>query len=542
MLFEISCDSFAEEHRTVTFGGGLNTVLGSNGGSNAIGKSTFLWMVDYAFGGTAYNDIWKDIAQHIGKHPVRFTFQFDGQLHYFFRTLEEPRTVCRCDKKGKIIDKLTLDKYRKWLLESYGIVCDGIAFQDLTSRFDRIYGADNTYEKTPYLQKPKEAEDKAVDFLIRLYGGNDILEEIAAAEAKLGVKASEFVEKKQKPIDTSKIEENNKTIESLKERLDKLTQQEEDAQLAFFGFDTETFERLSRLRKELQTLVRRRNRLKSQLNAISEVEPYAEGNIKSEFDELKTFFPDADIKSFEEIEGFHKKIRRIIGDEASEEVKRLTAVISQCDAEIASLRDKIEKSGLAKEMSARTVSQCVSVSRKIDALTEENEELLRQKELQDARAKAEAEMKALIERQRDCISEIEAAVNQRIIEINRTVTGGRETAPKLRIFDDKMIRYKTEGNTSEGTAFKSMVIYDLALATLFPVPFLIHDSNIIKRIGDDHLEHILKYYQTVGKQVFIAFDKADSVTDTAKNILESTAVLTLNDGNELYGKSWTKKK
>ena len=541
MLVEIRCDSFAEKHRTVTFGGGLNTVLGSNGGSNAIGKSTFLWMVDYAFGGTAYNDIWKDIAQYIGKHPVRFTFQFDGQLHYFFRTLEEPRTVCRCDKKGKIIDKLTLDKYRKWLTESYGIACDGITFQDLTSRFDRIYGADNTYEKTPYLQKPKEAEDKAVDFLVRLYGGNDILEEIAAAEAKLGVKASEFVEKKQKPIDTSKIEENNKTIESLKERLEKLTQQEEDAQLAFFGFDTETFERLSRLRKELQTLVRRRNRLKSQLNAISEVEPYSEGNIKSEFDELKTFFPDADIKSFEEIEGFHKKIRRIIGDEASEEVKRLTAVISQCDAEISSLREKIEKSGLAKEMSARTVSQCVSVSRKIDALTEENEELLRQKELQDARAKAEAEMKALIERQRDCIAEIEAAINQRIIEINRTVTGGRETAPKLRIFDDKMIRYKTEGNTSEGTAFKSMVIYDLALATLFPVPFLIHDSNIIKRIGDDHLEHILKYYQTVGKQVFIAFDKADSVTEAAREVLETTSVLTLNDGNELYGKSWTKK-
>lgn len=542
MLVEIRCDSFAEKHRTVTFGGGLNTILGSNGGSNAIGKSTFLWMVDYAFGGTTYNNIWKDIAQYIGKHPVRFTFQFDGQLHYFFRTLEEPRTVCRCDKKGKIIDKLTLDKYRNWLLESYGIACDGIAFQDLTSRFDRIYGADNTYEKTPYLQKPKEAEDKAVDFLIRLYGGNDILEEIAAAEVKLGVKASEFVEKKQKPIDTSQIEENNKTIESLKKRLDELTQQEEDAQLAFFGFDTETFERLSRLRKELQALVRRRNRLKSQLNAISEVEPYAEGNIKSEFDELKAFFPDADIKSFEEIEVFHKKIRRIIGDEASEEIKRLTTVISQCDAEIASLRDKIEKSGLAKEMSARTVSQCVSVSRKIDALTEENEELLRQKELQEARSKAEAEMKALIERQRNCISEIEAEVNQRIIEINRAVTGGRETAPRLRIFDDKMIRYKTEGNTSEGTAFKSMVIYDLALATLFPVPFLIHDSNIIKRIGDDYLEHILKYYQTVGKQVFIAFDKADSVTDTAKEILETNAVLTLNDGNELYGKSWTKKK
>lgn len=84
-------------------------------------------------------------------------------------------------------------------------------------------------------------------------------------------------------------------------------------------------------------------------------------------------------------------------------------------------------------------------------------------------------------------------------------------------------------------------IYDLALAGLFPVPFLIHDSNIIKRIGDDHLEHILKYYQTMGKQVFIAFDKADSVTEPAEAILKDTAVLSLCDGNELYGKSWTKK-
>lgn len=541
MLVEIRCDSFANKHRTVTFGGGLNTVLGSNDGSNAIGKSTFLWIIDYAFGGTIYNDIWKDIARYIGKDPVRFTFQFGGQLHYFFRTLEEPRTVNRCDKSGKIIEKLTLDKFRKWLFESYDIPSEGISFQDLTNRFNRIYGADNTYEKTPYLQKPRESEDKAVDFLIRLNGGNEILEKIAAAETRIGVKASEFVEKKPRPVDTSKIEENNATIASLKIRLEKLMKQEEDAQLAFFGFDTETFERMSRLRGELKILVRKRNRLKSQLNAISEVEPYAEGSIRSEFAELKTFFPDVNIKSLEEIEGFHKKIRSIIGDEASREISRLSAVISQCDAEIAALRSNIEGSGLAKEMSSRALSQCVSVSRKIDALTEENEELQKQAELQDARTKAEAEMRTLIERQQDCISEIESAINQRIVEINEAVTSGQETAPKLRIFDDKAIRYRTEGNTSEGTAFKSMVIYDLALATLFPIPFLIHDSNIIKRISDDYLEHILKSYWSLGKQVFIAFDKADSVTESAKEILETSSVLTLSDGNELYGRSWTKK-
>ncbi len=540
MLVEISCAGFAECHRNVRFNAGLNTVLGSNGGSNAIGKSTFLWIIDCAFGGETYHTIWEESVQHIGKAPIFFTFLFDDELHYFYRTLDEPRAVCRCDKKGKLIDKLTLDRYRKWLLESYEVGCPGISFLDLTSRFDRIYGADNTSERAPYLQKPREPEEKAVDFLIRLSGGNGILEAIAAIEGKLGVKASEFVKKKHKPVDISKINENEKTIISLKERLEKLEQHAEDEELAFFGFDTETYEKLSLLHKELRAFVQKRNQLKSQLNAISEVELYSTEYMQAEFAELQVFFPEIKLKPLEQIEVFHKKLRHIIRDEATEEIERLTVIISQCDVEIARLRDDIKKSGLAKEMSARTISQCVSISRMIDQLKEVNDELLRQKALQDARIQAEKEMKALLKRQCDRMAEIEAIINQRITEINRTVTDGRETAPSLRIFEDKVMRYRTEGNISEGTAFKSVVIYDLALAGLFPIPFLIHDSNIIKRIGDDYLEHILKYYRTMGKQVFIAYDKADSVTDTARQILEDTTVLALNDGKELYGKSWTK--
>ena len=542
MLVEIRCDSFAAAHKTITFGAGLNTVLGSAGGTNAIGKSTFLWMIDYAFGGEEYNRIWKEIVPHIGKHPVFFTFLFDEELHYFYRSLEDPRTVCRCTKNGKLIEKLTLDKYRKWLLESYRVTCAGVEFRELTGRFDRIYGGENVYEKTPYFIRPREPEEKATDFLIRLSGGNDILKAIAAAEEKLGISAADFVEKKQKPVDLSRIKENEETIVSLKERLEQLSAQEEEAQLAFFGFDTQTNDRLNRLRKELQTLVRRRNRLQSQVNAIAQVEPYAEAYMEGEFAELQRFFPTAEIKPFEQIEGFHKKIRQILNEEAAEEIKRLSAVISQCDAEIARLKQEVQKSGYAREMSARALAQCVSVAKKIDEVTAENEELLRQKELQDARAKAQEEFKELLERQKTYIAELEITVNRKIAEINRTVTGGTEIAPHLRIFDKKEIRYKTEGNTSEGTAFKSMVIYDLALATLYPIPFLIHDSNIIKRIADDRLEHILKYYQALGKQVFIAFDRADSVTPASKAILEETAVLTLNDGNELYGKSWSKKK
>ena len=75
---------------------------------------------------------------------------------------------------------------------------------------------------------------------------------------------------------------------------------------------------------------------------------------------------------------------------------------------------------------------------------------------------------------------------------------------------------------------------------LRPIPALIHDSNILKRIEDIHLEHILERYQSSNRQVFIAFDKADSTTEKAHQILEETAILRLSDGNELFGRSWSK--
>lgn len=40
MLVEIRCDKFAEEYQKLPLFEGLNTVLGSTGGGNALGKST----------------------------------------------------------------------------------------------------------------------------------------------------------------------------------------------------------------------------------------------------------------------------------------------------------------------------------------------------------------------------------------------------------------------------------------------------------------------------------------------------------------------
>ena len=50
MLYEIRCDRF--QQKRIRFNSGLSVVLGTRTGDNSIGKSTFLLIVDFVFGGS----------------------------------------------------------------------------------------------------------------------------------------------------------------------------------------------------------------------------------------------------------------------------------------------------------------------------------------------------------------------------------------------------------------------------------------------------------------------------------------------------------
>ena len=143
MLIEIQCDKFAPEHQIIRFNSGLNTVLGSAGGSNAIGKSTFLWIIDYVFGGESYYSLTDDIKKEIGPHTIYFTFEFEGQPYYFYRSTDDPKSVYRIDKERHFITKLTLDEFRRFLFQEYKIGLPALTFSEITERFFRIYGREN---------------------------------------------------------------------------------------------------------------------------------------------------------------------------------------------------------------------------------------------------------------------------------------------------------------------------------------------------------------------------------------------------------------
>ena len=126
-------------------------------------------------------------------------------------------------------------------------------------------------------------------------------------------------------------------------------------------------------------------------------------------------------------------------------------------------------------------------------------------------------------------------------EKNDFIYEGKRKSPFL-ILEKAGYRFATPDDTGTGTAYKSLVVYDLAVLELTNLPVLIHDSVIFKNIGDAPLEKILELYVKAGKQIFIALDKAGSYSAEASAILNDYARLRLSGGaHSLFGKSWGEK-
>ena len=145
MLVEVWCDKFISNgkvRKPIRFHAGLNAVLGDDNGSNSIGKSTFLMILDFVFGGTDYVKKCVDVQENVKEHTICFAFDFDGQNYYFSRNTVDYNKVVQCDSEYQALpdgEPLSLQKYGEFLCEKYGLSAEGITWRGAIARFIRVY-------------------------------------------------------------------------------------------------------------------------------------------------------------------------------------------------------------------------------------------------------------------------------------------------------------------------------------------------------------------------------------------------------------------
>lgn len=542
MLYEIRCDRFMSQGKKrppIHFNEGLNTILGGKAADNSIGKSTFMLIIDYAFGGDTYKD--SDAAHHLGNHVIQFAFKFSDSMHYFSRDIVNSNEVKICDEKYNIIKTVRLDAFRNLLFKSYGLELPYISFRDVVGRYARIHGKGNVSSTRPLESFPGESAEKGIVALEKLFNVYWKIEQYREAYNKK-VELQKFYRQGKKveflPFSTrtqKQFKSNEKEIEQLKEEINQLVGQTDQG---LSQSDLVRADEASEIKGKLAALRRQRSRLKSQLEIVNVSINGGFTQTDTDLAELAEFFPGIDMNKLSEIEHFHGKLQNILSNELADESQRLGFLIESITEEIKVLEEQQRQLGIPTTVPKSFLDSYASLRRRIDDLTNQNSAYT---ESNDLVADVKIARQDLITAQEVELRNIEAAVNSQMVRYNDAVYHGTRKAPIINLVDGTKYEFVTPDDSGTGTSYKSLIVFDLSILKLTELPALIHDSLIFKNIADAPIAEIIKLYTDSQKQIFISFDKEEAYGEETSNLLNNTAVLHLSEGgNELFGYCWGK--
>lgn len=533
MLHEIYCDMFHQKQ--IIFNPGLSVVLGTNTGDNSIGKSTFLLIVDFVFGGSTYAKT-MDIINNVGSHDIFFSFIFNGGTFKFCRNNIQSRTVWKCNDSYEKVEEITLDDYCKWLDAKYAITLPELSFRDAVGRYIRVYGKNNCDERHPLHYLVTEKAEKACFALLKLFDAYSPLKEVEAeahqSESELTTykkaQALKFVAK----ITKKTFNQNQKAIERISLQIEELSS---GLERGLLDVDAAASEQAVYIKQLLSRARRARSNVQARCNMLDENGTYAFSATTDTFADLQRFFPDAAIAQLEEIEGFHKAISSVFKAELRSERSRLKKELDEYDQIIHEYESQLQELIQNPNLSKTILTRHSELLREKERMQKENDAYTK---LQQLKADRDADTERLNTIKQQQFALVSYQLNEEMSRLNDVIYEGSYNAPVLDFTDSNYIFF-TPDDTGTGIAYKGLVVYDLAVLGLTRLPILVHDSVVLKQISDDAIERIIELYSSCGKQVIIALDKQDSYSEKTARLLSESAVLRLtSNGQELFGRSW----
>ncbi len=542
MLIEIRCDKFMDSGKVrppITFEKGLNTILGASRASNSIGKSTFLMIIDFVFGGKDYVTLNNDVERNIGIHEIKFTFQFGENTYYFSRSTGDHTKVMECNEKYEPVKEITLDTYCNFLSLQYGMQNLGASFRELVSGFFRIYGRYNYDERHPLKAHQNDTMETGIRRMLQLYGKYAPVGDLAAlveeAESKEKTYKNaykfQYIRGVTRQEDYKKNEARIAELQAKKEELARGSTQD------LLDMDSVQAARLSDLKRQLANLRRQKTRLRSQLAAMKADMEIDESSFKRDYSELREFFPDAAIKHIEEIDGFHRKLKSVLNSEYKDSQRKIEDTMELLDVQISVLEQEISEVNATPHLTQALLDSYSGIDREMKNLRDANEYYIKKDELQTSREELQARLDSLIE---ELTAELQTGINIQLRELNDIVCNGRKTAPSIAISNAKKYVFTTPNDIGTGSQTRGMFLFDLVTAENTLLPAVVQDSMSVKQVEDPVMLRILELYRRSSKQFFVAIDKGESYTDENKipEIIKETTRLKLLPGHELFGRAW----
>ena len=537
MLVEIVCEKFKQKR--IIFKEGLNVILGDDNATNSIGKSSFLLVIDFVFGGNTYNTT-TDIISHVGNHTVCFCFSFNSKKYYFKRDTAEAATVHVCDNEYNITKDITNGEFQEFLKDSYDINIEDLSWRQLVGLYMRIYGKPNLKETEPLFNKGTQ-QSKDVQNLLKTF---DKFEE-CSSQFKIKEEASNKFSAFQKAQSYKIIDpiKNKTEIKQLDRKLIELQSQSDnlmsELETNTIDLTSEQLQAIADLKSQLNNIQITKSKRIVRLNKLKKDVL----NIVDEFNVDKAnilrFFPNINIREIEKINTFHKQLTTILSSEINDEIEKGIKQVQELESVEKELLKKI------KDVIKTTEPQKLSLNRFVHLQNEINS-LIRGKDVYNLRNKYKEEKanatKLYEEILQDSLTEVQQLLNNEINRRNDDVFNGTVKSPLITL-RPKSYKYSCSDDNGTGSNYKNLILFDLSVLSLTCLPTLIHDTVLFKNIAVDVLEKlILQYNSFASKQIFISFDNLSNFSERTSEVLRDGKVLELTPGgNELYGFSWNKK-
>lgn len=535
MLYELSCDKFKNHGEIIHFKPGLNTIIGTVEGGNSIGKSTFLSIIDFVFGGNSYTERHTEIINAIGEHVFNFSFKFGEKIFYFSRgTSDSDIVISWDDSTHSTQHQLSLEAYKDFLSRNYEIPA-GASIRGMLSRSFRIwYKSYGINSDKPLSVNVNDNASKTITDLIASFGEYD---EIAEAKEN-----ADQVDKKLKAL--NKTPENEgvllvaKNAAEVKANEERIKNLEMKADGLFVGMgvnansiDASKIRQITPIRDEMEKLQKQKAQLESEIRIIEIRHSDKIETVDSDYKELLEFFPEANIASLKEIQSFHKGLYKILDHQYKERLESLQDALESVSVRIDELTSEIETIASESNISKTILKEYSSYQVEIDHMKLENSNFRHREELKvehDKKKKAKEEVTEKIAKK------IQNELNDKMKEISSAVKNGIES-PSISIIGDNKYIFSTGNDKGTGATYRSVVILDLALLSLTNLPAVVHDSMFFNEIEKDVVEGIFRYYDQSSKQIFVAIDRHDVNSDVHR-IAKCHEAINLGKGKDsLFG-------
>lgn len=528
MLKSISCEAIIKT--PITFGRGLNSIVGADDAHNSIGKSSILMLIDFAFGGNDFPNKCDDVIRNVGNFKVGIEFDF-GDKFSFIRDTKEPDVVYFVEQQ----QYRSIGDFTSFLKSKYFGSDADASFRECVSGFFRIYQRNNYDDKRPLEIAKKENWESIRKRLLKMYDKYWIIQDLEKIKSELSIKSSNikgtFGSGAVKKITKSQFKINEKNIAEISSEIDSIKYTLKNNVTDISSLINSV--NLS-LKIEKDTLVDRRNQLISQLARIeSNLDGSKIRNSKS-FQVVTKFFPNIDTERLEAVEVFHNGITRILKEQLEIEKNIILENINIVDSEIMEIDRKLLRIVDSKEDSVYLLERLMELDRTSRDLINQNDYFSKGSVL---KSDLDAVKNEIIQSVNTAIIEIEKSLNSGMKQYIEYIYHDKAIVPSLN-FGNTDYKFNHGDDRGTGKGYANMIALDLTFLEKTYLPCVIHDSLLFKNLDNPAIERLIEIYSGFDKQIFISIDEVSKYSPHVRELIKVSEVLKLDKDRVAFKIKW----